>query len=577
MPYKPIKTLAIHTTHDAGVAVFNDYDLCFIAKEERLNRVKNFGYAFPELSFEKLKREVDISDVNILILTRGVFPRKYFHHEPLLKKIERNISEWVKDKKKMLNLGNITRDTGLKDEDVFNVQAFMNDLGLPTDCKFHFANHHWCHALPTLFYRPQWDNALLYTADGGGDFIQYSLTHFNGKSLNKIYGGDDLIYDTRNDEKCHSVGQMYSIVTQLAGFRPTRHEGKITGLAAYGKPAVYNQLRLRYSIRQDGLIRSDFESYKELLDFMKHLSKQCSIEDLSASAQKVLENVMAESVRTLQTLHKFSNIGLSGGVFANVRLNQIISEIDGIKEIFIFPAMGDEGLTIGACLSAMLEQNDLTHFLKKRRDLGTIYWGDIFNNITSQLENDFQIITENNIPKQAAKLLNDGNVCALFTNGMEFGPRALGARSILINPADNKINDLVNKRLSRTEFMPFAPVIREERVDDVFVVTSANRNAMQYMTITCNVRLKWQDRIPAVVHIDGTARPQTIRHDQNPLYYEILQSFEDLTGLPCLVNTSFNAHEEPIINTPTEALKALRDNRIDYLITDSGIIGTKQT
>lgn len=156
---------------------------------------------------------------------------------------------------------------------------------------------------------------------------------------------------------------------------------------------------------------------------------------------------------------------------------------------------------------------------------------------------------------------------------MEYGPRALGARSILINPGDREINDSVNKRLSRTEFMPFAPFIREERADEVFEITPSNRKAMDFMTITTMVKPEWTERIAAVVHIDNTARPQIIRREDNPLYYDLLERFEQLTDLPCLVNTSFNAHEEPIINTPEEALNALRNDRTDYLITDFAIYG----
>jgi len=133
----------------------------------------------------------------------------------------------------------------------------------------------------------------------------------------------------------------------------------------------------------------------------------------------------------------------------------------------------------------------------------------------------------------------------------------------------------VNERLERTEFMPFAPVVRAERVHDVFEVTPSNLNAMRYMTITCKVRDAWRERIPGVVHVDGTARPQTITREDNPLYYDILERFERETGLPCLVNTSFNAHEEPIINTLDEALAALRENRVDYLITERMVVGRR--
>ena len=154
---------------------------------------------------------------------------------------------------------------------------------------------------------------------------------------------------------------------------------------------------------------------------------------------------------------------------------------------------------------------------------------------------------------------------------MEYGPRALGARTILGSPADAGINDTLNQRLSRTEFMPFAPVVAEQDADTVFDLGAEKAYAARFMTITCNTKPEWRERIPAVVHVDGTARPQTIRRDWNPTYYDVLAAFKEKTGLPVLINTSFNAHEEPIINTPDECLGALLDGRIDYVLTEAGL------
>jgi carbamoyltransferase len=154
---------------------------------------------------------------------------------------------------------------------------------------------------------------------------------------------------------------------------------------------------------------------------------------------------------------------------------------------------------------------------------------------------------------------------------MEYGPRALGARSILANPARRETHDLLNERLERSEFMPFAPVIAHERASEVFDITPVNLRACRYMTIACDVRAEWRSRIAAVVHVDGSARPQVIARADNPLYYDILQAFERLSGLPVLVNTSFNVHEEPIVNTPAECARALADGRIDFVATDRGL------
>jgi carbamoyltransferase len=154
---------------------------------------------------------------------------------------------------------------------------------------------------------------------------------------------------------------------------------------------------------------------------------------------------------------------------------------------------------------------------------------------------------------------------------MEFGPRALGARSILANPSRRDTHDVLNDRLSRTEFMPFAPVVMAEKAAEVFDVTPVNARACDYMTIATDVHEPWRKRIAAVVHVDGSARPQIIRQADNPLYHGILQRFEAKTGLPVLVNTSFNVHEEPIVNTPAECARALTDGRIDFVVTTKGV------
>jgi carbamoyltransferase len=155
---------------------------------------------------------------------------------------------------------------------------------------------------------------------------------------------------------------------------------------------------------------------------------------------------------------------------------------------------------------------------------------------------------------------------------METGPRALGARSIIASPQKREVNESINRRLERTEFMPFAPYVLDRDAEEVFEIDDRNRYACRFMTITTGVRRAQQARIPAVVHVDGTARPQIVYREDNPLYYDILVCFKDLCGIPCLVNTSFNAHEEPIINTPQEALQALADNRVDFLVCDRGIV-----
>ena len=171
----------------------------------------------------------------------------------------------------------------------------------------------------------------------------------------------------------------------------------------------------------------------------------------------------------------------------------------------------------------------------------------------------------------AVDLIRAGKAGAIYTGRMEFGPRALGARSIIASPHDHAINDNLNKRLDRSEFMPFAPFVLEEDASRVFDITDVNRYAARFMTITCAVKPEWRARIPAVVHVDGTARPQIVQEAANPLFAEILRRFRNATGLPVLINTSFNVHEEPIVNRPEECLQALSDGRVDFVVTQQGV------
>jgi len=224
-------------------------------------------------------------------------------------------------------------------------------------------------------------------------------------------------------------------------------------------------------------------------------------------------------------------------------------------------------------LCHLLKRDGLKTWLSHRRPLGDVYLGRNYSDaIDRTLQETAGVMRTAEPPVDGAvRRLAAGEIGALFTGRMEYGPRALGARSILANPSRRDTHDQLNQRLDRSEFMPFAPVVRDERAAEVFDVTSVNARACRYMTIACGVRPQWQGRIPAVVHVDGSARPQIIARADNPTYYDILAAFERATDLPVLVNTSFNVHEEPIVNAPPECVKALLDRRIDFVVTDQAL------
>jgi len=453
-------------------------------------------------------------------------------------------------------------------DDIFDAKKFQRAGAFRGDATMFFYNHHESHALAPLFYT-DWDDALVVTADGGGDTVNYSHRHFSGGSLTTIYGGEESLLTPLPTD---SLGHAYETVTGALGFI-RRHEGKLTGLAAFGQPVLAEKIGAHFAVDDTGRIRSDFQNFSDMHDTIRALAKSVSREDAAASIQQVLEDKMLQSVVRLLQHHKARHLGLAGGVFANVRLNRVLAEKLPLDEIFVFPAMGDEGMPAGGALCYLLQRDGLAHWLKQRRRLRDMYLGrDYTDAIDSTLKATSNVRCTDEPPVDgAAQRLNAGQLGAIYTGRMEYGPRALGARSILANPSRRETHDLLNERLARSEFMPFAPVITAEKAATVFDVDKVNAYACRFMTITCNVKPEWRQRIAAVVHIDGSARPQIIERETNPLYYDILTAFERESGLPVLVNTSFNVHEEPIFNKPSECVRALLDGRIDFIVTTRGI------
>ncbi|HWV44211.1 carbamoyltransferase C-terminal domain-containing protein [Pseudorhodoplanes sp.] len=564
--------LGVHSgSHDAAAAVFDGYELKAAVSLERLTRHKGDG-AYPDLAIDEVLSIAGVTrkDVDVVCHSRTLMPTKYF----------RQLSgfDWLKEQYRTHLRGKTRRQMmpelyrhGTADVDRFyDTAALLRDKGFRDGTRSFFYNHHEAHALPALFYSPGWDDALLVTADGGGDNVHYSHRHFANGVLTDIYGGEDTIL-TRPVED--SLGKMYGAATKALGFRRVRHEGKVTGLSAMGKPVRAAELAAKFSVDANGRVHSTLASDREIFSFMQQLLKGLSKEDYSASVQQVLEDTMLASFERLLAKYPAKHVGVSGGVFANVKLNRLIAEKFGLEEVFIFPAMGDDGLPVGGALAFLLRRDGLATWLKNRRDLGPVYLGrDYTDTVDAALAAIPNVKRTEEAPVAGSvQRLVAGQLGAIYTGRMEFGPRALGNRTILANPSRRETHDLLNERLSRSEFMPFAPVATAERAGDVFDITKVNARACRYMTIATDVRPDWRRRIAAVVHVDQSARPQVIERADNPLYHDILTAFEGATGLAALVNTSFNVHEEPIVNTPSECARALTDGRIDFVVTDRAL------
>ena len=431
------------------------------------------------------------------------------------------------------------------------------DWGLNSPVKF--IDHHFAHAC-SAYFTAGVDEATVITMDGAGDNSSSHVYHVKNGKFHKLWNVDSF----------NSIGNYYGYITHICGFNAHKHEGKITGLAAYGKP-IYTDILKRFIDFEDGSIvnKGQVFYWAAVKAIERALPRSFKREDLAASMQQVLEDVGSAYIRYWVERTGCPDLALAGGVFANVKLNQRIHEINEVRSLFIHPGMGDEGLAVGAALAinAALE-NELASGVKASR-LPDVYFGPAFG--SSEIESAIAregLEAEHvaDVERRIAELLSQGYVVANFDGRMEYGPRALGNRSILYQTTDRSVNDWLNKRLKRTEFMPFAPVTLAEFADRCYENLDGVRYSSQFMTITLNCTEWMRTHSPAVVHVDGTARPQIVEESSNPRYYKILHEYFKLTGIPSLINTSFNLHEEPIVCSPTDALRAFQEGGLDYLV-----------
>jgi carbamoyltransferase len=264
-----------------------------------------------------------------------------------------------------------------------------------------------------------------------------------------------------------------------------------------------------------------------------------------------------------------ADIALAGGVFANVRINQKIKEL-GFRGIFIQPAMDDGGLSLGAALHHLGREGGLRPYRLPHVFCGPAYADEQIEEALDRAGVVYE--RTDHIALAVARLVQEGKVVARFDGAMEFGPRALGNRSILYDTRDPQVNDWLNRRLKRTEFMPFAPATLAERADECYLGLDGGRHAAEFMTLTFNCTEYMKTTSPAVVHVDGTARAQIVTPQANPGFHEILVEYNRLTGIPSLVNTSFNMHEAPIVMAPTDAIQSFQDGRLDALAIGSYLV-----
>lgn len=562
--------IGLSDAHDSGAVLISNNRVVVAVNEERFTR-KKLDRIFP---YNSLKYIFDYSGLKISDIDffgcggyNGIDSESSLNQ--LIKELlsKSNISKF--DEFKALE-----RIRASSNNDIKGRQNFIKNclkFGISFN-KLHFCDHHRSHAL-TAFYPSNFEESIILVSDGRGDFKSTSLWKADRKKgLTHIHTISEL----------NSIGAFYSFITKALGFIPHRHEGKTTGLAAQGKYSDLCDLfnKIIYLDKTNGEIKCVYGNYyipfiSASLPKLNNLLKKFDKKDIAFAAQFLLEKVIIEYInwhlKKISKYRKF-NICLSGGIFANVKLNYEISKLKSVKSIFISQNMGDGGIALGGalyCNNVIINKHKIL--------MPNVYLGPSFNqkeiiSILKKQKYRFQVFSSKKIIDLTTKALSSGKIVGWFYGRMEYGPRALGSRSILASADDKKINDTLNKRLNRTEFMPFAPITTELLAKKCFYKWSPNHFHSKFMTTCYDCKKLIKAKCPAVVHVDNTARPQIVFKKDNILLYDLINNYFKKTSKPALINTSFNHHEEPIVCSPSDALRSLSKNNVDILIIENVIV-----
>lgn len=453
--------------------------------------------------------------------------------------------------------------------------------------EIHYYDHEECHAASSYFTSNFEDEALLITMDAQGDHNRFTSVYtVKNKAFNlfassvapkKFYCFAGKYVNVDFFES--SVGGMYTYFTHMLGFTANADEGKVEALAAFGNynNEIYEKLWKCYSINERHEIvnhQEEAELYFSLDEFYRFL-KEYKKEDISAAIQKFLEEFMLIYIRQLIEATGIKKLCFSGGVFANVILNLRVFE-ELTKEIYIVPAMTDDGTAEGAAYLAYLKHSSIPdmQWLKERHMpyFGTSYSREQILNVLKKSEGINFTDLQDQWPEKAAQLVVEGKVGAIFHGRMEWGPRALGNRSIIADCRSEEITKKINGSIkNRPLFQPFCPSILEEERERLFEVSYPNK----HMTCAFRMRQEHREKIPASVHVDGTGRAQFVEEADNPNYFRYLKEMKRLTGYGVSINTSFNKHGRTIVETPSDAILDFLDTNMDFVILEGYLVTRK--
>ena len=511
-------------SHSATSALIVDGEIKYIIEEERLDRIKSGDNhaSFPNLSSSKIERlsglQIKDSDYRLFV-------------EP--------IPDLYADE---LTKGNYKR-----------------------------VSHHDAHCYGAYFTSGMEGKVMAISYDGGGD-----------KSMMKIYLCEDgkmTLLQSMDFSTFGSISHLWGFVTSgILGYdkigegiwKMCKDEGKLMGMAAdgYYDENIIRMLKSVIKYQDLKFIPSSTAGRtKFLMDSLRlqgEFNTKEQREVFSYNLQHYTNEMFVEFLTDIHKLYpEYKKFAFSGGLFANVKLNQKINELDFVDEIFIYPPMGDEGLPLGACIKKAVELGEITKPIK----LQNVFFGiEYTNEEVDKISKNYDFNKTPYMSKEIATDIENGRIIGWFQGRFEHGPRALGGRSILVKPTEIETHKLLNERLKRYEIMPFAPIVMEEHFDEIFY-PSKSKYSSEFMTICFSTRESWINKIPAVIQkSDKTARPQVVVKNKNQKFWEILNEYYKISGIPVLLNTSFNSHNEPIIDSPNQAFDTLKNGIIDKLI-----------
>jgi carbamoyltransferase len=556
--------------HDSAAALLKDGIVIAAVEEERFSR-KKFDDDFPKKAIEWCLDVAKIKPSQIDSIA--------FYDKPILK-FERLLDNYIAVAPRGLFsfLDTIPKwlhkRLWIKNDIKKSLEGFNGEII--------FLDHHMSHAAHA-FYSSSFNDAAILNVDGVGE---WSTTSFGIAKNNSINLSNDLRWP-------HSLGLLYSAFTYFLGFKVNEGEYKLMGLSSYGKPQ-YSKLILDnlVDVKDDGSIHLNMKyfaftydkvmtnkKFSELFGILprKKDEKMKQIHfDLGASIQRVLEEIILKMAKYIHEKTGMKNLCYGGGVALNGVANYRLLQEGPFENIFIPPSPGDAGSAVGCAQYAYYihhknpkknTENESSQKIYENVYVGPAYTNKEIKEFLDSKNIDYETNDRDSLLKNTSKLISQGNIVGWYQGKMEWGPRALGNRSILADPRNEKMKDILNEKIKHREsFRPFAPSIMEEYVSEFFELNIPS----PYMLLVA--KIKQPKKIPAVTHVDGTGRLQSVSKNSNPLYYDLINEFYKITGVPVIINTSMNVMGEPIVNTPEQSYNMLIKTDMDYLIMGNYII-----